>query len=83
SRMRRLGLMLNSCHDPCHVALVDVKGFEPCEVSVTVRDGKVTVTGEHTDEHCTALTRTCNVRKFMQEFCLPPGVEEDEVSYGL
>ncbi|NWV90353.1 ODFP1 protein, partial [Machaerirhynchus nigripectus] len=83
SRMRRLGMMLSSCCSPSHLALVDVKGFDPSDISVIVKDGKVTVSAEHTEEHSTALGKTCNYRKFMKEFSLPPGVDDEEVTYSV
>ncbi|NXI88098.1 ODFP1 protein, partial [Rhipidura dahli] len=83
SRLRRIGMMLSSCHSHCHLPLVDVKGFDPCDVSVTVRDGRVTVSAEHKEEHNTVLGKTCNYRKFMKEFSLPPGVDDDEVTYSV
>ncbi|XP_041892047.1 outer dense fiber protein 1 isoform X1 [Corvus kubaryi] len=82
-RLRRISMMLNSCRSQSHLALVDVKGFDPSDVSVIVRDGRVTVSAEHKEEHNTALGKTCNYRKFMKEFSLPPGVDEDEVTYSV
>ncbi|NXE89751.1 ODFP1 protein, partial [Menura novaehollandiae] len=83
SRMKRLSMMLNSSHNRSRLALVDVKGFDPREVTVMVKDGKVTVLAEHKEECNTAVTKTCNYRKFMKEFNLPPGVNENEVTYSL
>uniref|UniRef100_A0A8B9NUF8 Uncharacterized protein n=1 Tax=Apteryx owenii TaxID=8824 RepID=A0A8B9NUF8_APTOW len=40
---RRLNKMLNSSHDHKLLALMDVKGFDPDEVTVKVKDGKVKV----------------------------------------
>ncbi|NWY14802.1 ODFP1 protein, partial [Aphelocoma coerulescens] len=83
SRLRRISMMLNSCRSQSHLALVDVKGFDPSDVSVIVRDGRVTVSAEHKEEHNTALGKTCNYRKLIKEFSLPPGVDEDEVTYSV
>ncbi|NWV52234.1 ODFP1 protein, partial [Daphoenositta chrysoptera] len=83
SRMRRLGMMLSSSCSQSHLALVDVKGFDPSDVSVTVKDGKVTVSAEHKEEHNTLLGKTRNYRKLLKEFSLPPGVDEDEVTYSV
>ncbi|NXB13881.1 ODFP1 protein, partial [Rhagologus leucostigma] len=83
SRMRRLGMMLSSCCSQSHLALVDVKGFDPSDVCVVVKDGKVSVSAEHTEEHNTALGKTCTHRKFIKEFSLPPGVDDDEVTYSV
>ncbi|NXB07809.1 ODFP1 protein, partial [Cnemophilus loriae] len=83
SRRKRLGMMLNSSHSQNHLALIDVKGFDPRDVTVIVKDGKVTVSAEHKEEHNTAMAKTCNYRKFLKEFSLPPGVNENEVTYSL
>ncbi|NXS25223.1 ODFP1 protein, partial [Mystacornis crossleyi] len=83
SRMRRLGMMLSSSCNQSHLALVDVKGFDPCDICVTVKDGKVTVSAEHMEEQNTALGKTRIHRKFIKEFSLPPGVDDDEVTYSV
>ncbi|NWU05726.1 ODFP1 protein, partial [Cephalopterus ornatus] len=83
SRIQRFSRMLNSSHNRNHLALIDVKGFDPKDVSVKVEDGKVTVLAEHREERNTSVSKTCNYRKFMKEFNLPPGVSEDEVTYSL
>ncbi|NXK95635.1 ODFP1 protein, partial [Formicarius rufipectus] len=83
SRTQRLGRTLNSSHNRSHVALVDVNGFDPKDITVMVKDGKVTVSGEHKEEHNTSVSKTCKYRKFIKEFNLPPGVSEDEVTYSL
>ncbi|NXS30555.1 ODFP1 protein, partial [Pomatostomus ruficeps] len=79
-RMKRLGMMLNSSHNQSRLALVDVKGFDPRDVTVTVKDGKVTVSAEHKEERNPAVAKTCNYRKFKKVFSLPAGVNEDEVT---
>ncbi|NWW70162.1 ODFP1 protein, partial [Climacteris rufus] len=83
SRMKRLSMMLNSSRNQNQLALIDVKGFDPKDVTVMVKDGKVTVLAEHKEESNTTRTKTCNYRKLVQEFSLPPGVSEDEVTYSL
>ncbi|NXH42603.1 ODFP1 protein, partial [Dicaeum eximium] len=83
SRSRRLGLMLNSCCCHNNLALIDVKGFDPKDISVTVKDGKVTVSAERKVECNTGLTRTCNYKKFVKQFSLPPGVDDKEVTYSV
>ncbi|NXF99721.1 ODFP1 protein, partial [Sakesphorus luctuosus] len=83
SRIQRPDRMLNSSHDRSHVALVDVKGFDPKDITVKVKDGKVTVLAEHREERNTSVSKTRNYRKFMKEFNLPPGVSEDEVTCSL
>ncbi|XP_053837579.1 outer dense fiber protein 1 [Vidua macroura] len=81
-RMKRLGRMLNSCSGQ-NLALIDVKGFDPRDITVTVKDGKVTVSGERKVECNTGLTKTCNYKKFIKEFSLPPGVDDKEVTYSV
>ncbi|NWX33010.1 ODFP1 protein, partial [Notiomystis cincta] len=80
SRLRRLGLMLSCCHSPSHLALMDVRGFDPRDVTVCVKDGKVTMAAEHKEEHNSALGKTCSYRRLVKEFSLPP-VVDDDVSY--
>ncbi|NXI54230.1 ODFP1 protein, partial [Chloroceryle aenea] len=81
SMQKRLNRMLNSSHDSKLLALMDVKGFNPEDVTVTVKDGKVKVLAEHEEEHTTAGGKEYNYRKITREISLPPGVSEDEVTY--
>ncbi|NXW46848.1 ODFP1 protein, partial [Nyctiprogne leucopyga] len=83
SMERRHNWILNSCHDHRLLALVDVKGFDPKEVTVTVKDRKVKVLAEHEEEHATARGKEYNYRNMTKEIILPPGVSEDEVTYSL
>ncbi|KFQ23166.1 Outer dense fiber protein 1, partial [Merops nubicus] len=83
SMQRRLDRTLNSSHDRKLLASMDVKGFDPKEVTVTVTDGKVKVVAEHREEHTTARGKEYNYRKTTKELSLPPGVSEDEVTYSL
>ncbi|KAK4826576.1 hypothetical protein QYF61_010211 [Mycteria americana] len=83
SVQRRLNRMLNSSHDHKLLALMDVEGFDPKEVTVTVKDGKVKVLAEHEEEHTTARGKEYNYKNFTKEISLPPGVSEDEVTYSL
>ncbi|NXM17400.1 ODFP1 protein, partial [Ploceus nigricollis] len=83
SRRKRLGMMLNSCGSQNHLALIDVKGFDPKDITVTVKDGKVTVSAERKVECNTGSTKTSNYKKFIKEFSLPPGVDEKEVTYSV
>ncbi|XP_076185062.1 outer dense fiber protein 1 [Aptenodytes patagonicus] len=83
SMQRRLNRMLNSSHDHKLLALMDVKGFDPKEVTVTVKDRKVKVLAEHEEEHTTARGKEYNYRNITREISLPPGVSEDEVTYSL
>ncbi|NXK07651.1 ODFP1 protein, partial [Herpetotheres cachinnans] len=80
---RSLNGMLNSSHDHRLLALMDVKGFDPKEVTVTVKDGKVKVSAEHKEECTTARGKEYKYRNIMKEISLPPGVSEDKVTYSL
>ncbi|NXF02776.1 ODFP1 protein, partial [Smithornis capensis] len=73
--------MLTSSCNRGRLALVDVEGFEPDDVSVTVKDGKVTVSAER-EEGC-SMADTYNYKKLEKEFNLPPGVSEDDVTYSM
>ncbi|NXJ53342.1 ODFP1 protein, partial [Spizaetus tyrannus] len=83
STQRRLNRMLNSSHDHKVLSLIDVKGFDPKEVTVTVKDRKVKVLAEHEEEHTTARGKEYNYRNITKEISLPLGVSEDEVTYSL
>ncbi|NXH76302.1 ODFP1 protein, partial [Hydrobates tethys] len=80
---RKLNRMSNSSHDHKLLALMDMKGFDPKEVTVTVKDGKVKVSAEHKEEHTSAGGKEYNYRNMTREISLPPGVREDEVTYSL
>ncbi|RMC15081.1 hypothetical protein DUI87_07261 [Hirundo rustica rustica] len=82
-RIRRLGMMLSSSCCPSPLALIDVKGFDPRDVTVTMKDGKVTVSAERKEECNTCMGRTSSYRKYMKEFCLPPAGCEKEVTYSV
>ncbi|NWI89801.1 ODFP1 protein, partial [Pitta sordida] len=83
SRTKSLGRTLNSSHDQNCLALVDVKDFDPKDVVVTVKDKKVIVFAERRDECNTSGKKTCNYRRLMKEFNLPPGVRENKVTFSL
>lgn len=83
SMQRRLNSVLDSSHDDKLLALVDVEGFVPKEITVTVKDGKVKVLAEHREEHTTSRGKEYNYKNIMKEISLPPGVSEDEVTYSL
>uniref|UniRef100_A0A8B9M4Q8 Outer dense fiber protein 1 n=1 Tax=Accipiter nisus TaxID=211598 RepID=A0A8B9M4Q8_9AVES len=83
SMQRRLNRMLNNSHDHKVLSLIDVKGFDPKEVTVTVKDRKVKVLAEHEEEHTTATGTEYNYRNITKEISLPLGVSEDEVTYSL
>ncbi|XP_028940182.1 heat shock protein beta-6-like [Antrostomus carolinensis] len=80
---RRHNWILNSYHDHRLLALVDVKGFDPKEVTVTVKDRKVKVSAEHEEEHATARGKEYNYKNMTKEIILPSEVSEDEVTYSL
>lgn len=75
-------MMLNSCTGQ-NLALIDVKGFDPRDITVTVKDGKVTVSAERKVECNTGCSKTSNYKKFVKEFSLPPGVCDKEVTYSV
>ncbi|NXU57918.1 ODFP1 protein, partial [Turnix velox] len=83
SMQRRLSRILDSSHDDNLLALVDVEGFVPREITVTVKDGKVKILAEHEEEHTTARGKEYNYKKIKKEISLPSGVSEDEVTYSL
>ncbi|PKU34599.1 outer dense fiber protein 1 [Limosa lapponica baueri] len=80
---RRLNRVLDSSCDDKLLALVDVEGFVPEEVTVTVKDGKVKVLAEHEEERTTTRGKVYNYKNIKKEISLPPGVSEDEVTYSL
>ncbi|XP_023776445.1 outer dense fiber protein 1 [Cyanistes caeruleus] len=82
-RTRRLGMMLNSCCNQNCLSLINVKGFDPKEITVVVKDGKVTVAAERKEEHNTCMGKISSYKKYMKEFSLPPGVSEKEVTYSV
>ncbi|XP_019375899.1 PREDICTED: outer dense fiber protein 1 [Gavialis gangeticus] len=81
SERRRINRMLSSCHDHKLLALMDVKGFDPEEVTVKVKDGKVKLLAEHEEEYRTLRGKEYNYKNITKEINLPPGVDEDEVMY--
>ncbi|NXN41114.1 ODFP1 protein, partial [Rhinoptilus africanus] len=83
SMQRKLNWMLDPSHDNKLLALVDVEGFVPKEITVTVEDGKVEVFAEHKEERTTSRGKEYNYRTIVREISLPPGVREDEVTYSL
>ncbi|NXU77289.1 ODFP1 protein, partial [Oreotrochilus melanogaster] len=83
SRQRRRDRTLDSACDDQLLAMMDMKGFDPKEISVAVKDGKVKVLAEHEEKHTTASGKEYNYRKTMREISLPIGVREDDVTYSL
>uniref|UniRef100_A0A8C9LFL3 Outer dense fiber protein 1 n=1 Tax=Pavo cristatus TaxID=9049 RepID=A0A8C9LFL3_PAVCR len=80
---RKLNRMCNASQDRKVLAVMDVRGFDPEEVTVTVKDRKVQVLAEHEEAHTTAQRKEYNYRKVRKEITLPPGVSEDEVMYSV
>uniref|UniRef100_A0A8C8AKP3 Outer dense fiber protein 1 n=1 Tax=Otus sunia TaxID=257818 RepID=A0A8C8AKP3_9STRI len=83
SSLVRLNRLLNFSHDNKLLALVDMKGFDPKEIIVTEKDGKVKVLAEHKEEHSTVEGKEYNYRSIMKETSLLLGVSKDEVTYSL
>ncbi|NXY33991.1 ODFP1 protein, partial [Pomatorhinus ruficollis] len=82
SRLRRLAVMLSSCCCQRPLALVDVKGFCPEDVTVVMKDGRETVSAERKEEHNTCRGKTSSYRKYTKEFTLPPCCE-NKVTYSV
>ncbi|XP_044277679.1 outer dense fiber protein 1 [Varanus komodoensis] len=80
---RRVTKMLATCSRPKLLALMDVKGFEPEDITVKVQDGKVKVSAEHEEEFKTCTGKEYNYSTVTKEICLPPGVSENEVTYTI
>ncbi|XP_072183333.1 outer dense fiber protein 1 [Excalfactoria chinensis] len=80
---RKLNKLCNACQNRKLLAVVDVKGFDPAEVTVTVKNRKVQVLAEHEEAYTTARGKEYNYKKVRKEIPLPPGVGEDEVMYSV
>ncbi|NXK44220.1 ODFP1 protein, partial [Chauna torquata] len=83
SIQRRFNRTSNASRDHNILAVMDVKGFDPEEVTVKVKDGKVQVLAEHEEAHTTVRGKEYNYKNIVKEIALPPGVSEDEVIYSL
>ncbi|NWW83937.1 ODFP1 protein, partial [Rhynochetos jubatus] len=83
SMQRTVNRTLNSSHDHKLLALMNVTGFDPEKVTVTVKDGKVKVLAEHKEERITTGGKEYHCKSITKEISLPPGVSEDEVTYSL
>ncbi|NXX88888.1 ODFP1 protein, partial [Centropus bengalensis] len=83
SLARSLNKLIDSSDDQKLLALVDVRGFDPEEVTVTVKDGKVKVSAEHKEEQTTPEGRDYSYRMIVKEINLPQGLSEDEVTHSL
>ncbi|NWQ99942.1 ODFP1 protein, partial [Paradoxornis webbianus] len=82
SRLRRLAMMLSPSCCPCPSALFNVKGFHPKDVTVTMKDGRVTVNAERKEECNTCSGKACSYRRYTKQFSLPPCCE-NEVTYSV
>uniref|UniRef100_A0A8B9VRY1 Outer dense fiber protein 1 n=1 Tax=Anas zonorhyncha TaxID=75864 RepID=A0A8B9VRY1_9AVES len=81
SIQRRSNRLPCASRDRNVLAVMDMKGFDPEEVSVKVKDRKVQVLAEHEEAHTSARGREYNYKNVRKEISLPPGVREDEVTY--
>lgn len=75
--------MMAACSRPKLLALMDVKGFDPEDITVKVQDGKVKVCAEHEEEFKTCRGKEYNYSTVTKEICLPPGICENEVTYTI
>ncbi|NXC40002.1 ODFP1 protein, partial [Penelope pileata] len=82
SMQRKLNRMRNA-RERKVLAVMDVEGFDPEDVVVTVKDRKVHVLAEHEEAHTTARGNEYNYKNIKKEISLPLGVSEDEVMYSL
>ncbi|XP_015711645.1 uncharacterized protein LOC107310467 [Coturnix japonica] len=80
---RKLNRLCNASQERKVLAVMDVKGFDPEEVTVTVKDRKVQVLAEREEAHTSTRRKEYNYKKYKKEITLPPGVSEDEVMYSL
>ncbi|XP_077207877.1 outer dense fiber protein 1 [Paroedura picta] len=80
---RRVAKMLAASARPKLLALMDVKGFDPEDITVKVQDGKVKVSAEHEEEYKTCQGKEYNYSTVTKEICLPPGVADEEVTYSI
>nr|XP_060627679.1 outer dense fiber protein 1 [Anolis sagrei ordinatus] len=80
---RRVTKMLSTCNRPKLLALMDVKGFDPDDITVKIQDGKVKVSAEHEEEFKTSRGKEYNYSTITKEICLPPGVAENEITYTI
>ncbi|NXL96283.1 ODFP1 protein, partial [Alectura lathami] len=83
STQRNLNRMQNDSQDHKVLATMDMKGFDPEEVTVRVKDKKVQVLAEHEEAHTTTQGKEYSYKNVVKEITLPPGVSEDEVVYSL
>lgn len=83
SIQRRSNRLPSASRDRNVLAVMDVKGFDPEEVTVKVKDRKVQVLAEHEEAHTSPRGREYNYKNVRKEISLPPGVSEDEVTYSV
>ncbi|XP_048363163.1 outer dense fiber protein 1 [Sphaerodactylus townsendi] len=80
---RRVAKMLASSTKPKLLALMDIKGFDPEDIKVKVQDGKVKVSAEHEEEFKTCQGKEYNYSTVTKEICLPPGVNDEDITYSI
>ncbi|NXC21306.1 ODFP1 protein, partial [Corythaeola cristata] len=83
SMQRRLNRITDSSHDHQLLDLIDMEGFDPKEITVTVKDGKVKVLAEHGEERTTARGKEYTYKNLTKEISLPVGLSEDQVTWLL
>ena len=87
SRLRRTTnrILASSCCSSNILGSVNVCGFEPDQVKVRVKDGKVCVSAERENRYDCLGSKKYSYMNICKEFSLPPCVDEKDVtySYGL
>ena len=87
SRLRRTTnrILASSCCSSNVLGSVNVCGFEPDQVKVRVKDGKVCVSAERENRYDCLGSKKYSYMNICKEFSLPPCVDEKDVtySYGL
>ncbi|MBV97804.1 Outer dense fiber protein 1, partial [Eschrichtius robustus] len=86
-RLRRTTnrILASSCCSSNVLGSVNVCGFEPDQVKVRVKDGKVCVSAERENRYDCLGSKKYSYMNICKEFSLPPCVDEKDVtySYGL
>ncbi|NXG45696.1 ODFP1 protein, partial [Psilopogon haemacephalus] len=83
SIQRRLNRMLQPTCDHKLLALVDLKDFDPKQVTVSVKGGMVKVSAEQEEEHSSSRGKEYSYKHFTKEISLPQGICEDQVTYWM
>ncbi|DAA22612.1 PREDICTED: outer dense fiber protein 1 [Bison bison bison] len=78
-------ILASSCCSSNILGSVNVCGFEPDQVKVRVKDGKVCVSAERENRYDCLGSKKYSYMNICKEFSLPPCVDEKDVtySYGL